>query len=189
MSSRGVVDDVVGAERADQLDVVRAAHAGHGGAEVLGELDGESADSAGRSDDQHLVPRLDLAVVPQGLQGGRCRERHGGGVLERDGPRSVGEESFGDGDSLGEGAEAGHERRPVDLVAGLHRGDVRTDSSHDAGEVASGDLEARSPETDLEPGDVGDAADEVPVGGVDGGGVDLDEDLVVLEAWFVDVGG
>ena len=119
---------------------------------MLGELHGECSDAPGRSDDQHPLARLDLAVVPEGLQGGGCREGDGGGVFEGDVARSVGEEPFGDGDSLGEGAEAGHERRPVHLVAGSHRRDGRADGRDDAGEVATGDLEARPPESDLELG-------------------------------------
>ena len=42
----GVVDDVVGAERADQVDVAGAAHTRHLGAERLGELYGEGAHAA-----------------------------------------------------------------------------------------------------------------------------------------------
>ena len=57
MSSPGVVDDVVGAEGADQVDLRRAAHAGDLGAERLGDLHRERADAAGRADDQHLLPR------------------------------------------------------------------------------------------------------------------------------------
>ena len=56
----GVVDDVVGAERADQVDLGGAAHAGDLGAERLGDLHGERADASRRADDQHLLPGLDL---------------------------------------------------------------------------------------------------------------------------------
>jgi hypothetical protein len=100
----------------------------------------------------------------------------------------VGEEPFRNGDPLGEGAEAGHERRPVDLVPRTHGGDGWTDRSDDAGEVAARDLEARPPEPDLETSQVGHAPDEVPVRRVDRGGVDLDEHLVVVEDRIVDVG-
>ncbi len=40
------VDDMVGAERADQLDVANAAHAGDVSAEGLGDLHGERADAS-----------------------------------------------------------------------------------------------------------------------------------------------
>ncbi len=40
------VDDMVGAERADQLDVADAAHAGDVSAEGLGDLHGERADAS-----------------------------------------------------------------------------------------------------------------------------------------------
>ena len=82
-SSLRVVDDVVGAERAHQLDVARAAHAGDFGAVVLGDLHGERADAAGRAVDQHLLSRLDLALVAQALQCGDRRDRHGRSLLER----------------------------------------------------------------------------------------------------------
>ena len=65
----GVVDDVVGAERSDQVHLRRAAHAGDFGAERLGDLHGERPHASGRADDQDLVPGLDLSA---------CRERPGG---------------------------------------------------------------------------------------------------------------
>jgi hypothetical protein len=62
----GVVDDVVCAERSDHVHVPRAAHAGHLGAERLGDLHGERPYAARRADDQDLVPRLDPASAPGG---------------------------------------------------------------------------------------------------------------------------
>ena len=52
-----VIDDPVGAERAHQVDVARAAHAGDFGAEMFGDLYRERADAAGRAVDQNLLPR------------------------------------------------------------------------------------------------------------------------------------
>jgi hypothetical protein len=46
---------VGGAERADQVGVAGAAHAGHLGAERPGELHGEGADAARGADDQDLL--------------------------------------------------------------------------------------------------------------------------------------
>ena len=49
---RRVVDDVVSPETAHRLDVGAAAHRRHLGTAMLGELDGDGADSAGRAVDQ-----------------------------------------------------------------------------------------------------------------------------------------
>ena len=55
-SSSGVVDDMVGAERADQVHLRGAAHAGHLGAERFGDLHGEQPHAARRPDDQDPLP-------------------------------------------------------------------------------------------------------------------------------------
>ena len=47
-----VVDDVVGAQRADQVDVPRTAHGGDVSSECLGDLHGEAADATRGADDQ-----------------------------------------------------------------------------------------------------------------------------------------
>ncbi len=73
-----VVDDVVGTERADQVDVAGAAHTRHLGAESLGDLHGECADAAGRARDQHRLARLDVRDVAQRLQ---CRHGRRGAPL------------------------------------------------------------------------------------------------------------
>ena len=57
----GVVDDVVGAERSDEIDVPRAAHAGHLRSECLGDLHGERAHASRRAVDQDLLSRLEPA--------------------------------------------------------------------------------------------------------------------------------
>jgi hypothetical protein len=44
----GVIDHMVGTERADQLPVPGAAHSGHLGPECLGDLHGQSSDTTGR---------------------------------------------------------------------------------------------------------------------------------------------
>ena len=66
-----VVDDVVGTERADQLDVPGAGHAGHLGTEGLRDLDGERPHATGRPVDQDLLSGLDRPVVTQELERGR----------------------------------------------------------------------------------------------------------------------
>ena len=58
---RRVIDDVVGSEGPDQVDLGRAAHARDFGAEGLGNLDGKAAYSTRRPDDQYLLACLHLA--------------------------------------------------------------------------------------------------------------------------------
>ncbi len=55
---RAVVDDLIGAQLAHQLDVARADGGGHVTAEVLRELDRERPDAARSSVDQDALPRL-----------------------------------------------------------------------------------------------------------------------------------
>ena len=56
----GVVDDMVGPDRADHVQVLRAGHAGDLGTERLGDLHGERAHASRRPVDENLLPRLDL---------------------------------------------------------------------------------------------------------------------------------
>src|SRR5262249_58670077 len=65
----GVVDDLVGADRADQADFRGAGHAGDRGPEGLGELHGIGADASRGTDDQNVLPGCD-APGAQALQGG-----------------------------------------------------------------------------------------------------------------------
>jgi hypothetical protein len=61
---------VVGAGGADQSDLGRAADAGHLGAERLGDLHGEQAHPARRTDDEHLLSRGDVTCVADRGEGG-----------------------------------------------------------------------------------------------------------------------
>src|SRR5206468_6445633 len=109
-----VVDDVVRADRADELHVVRAAHARHFGTERLCDLDREAADAAGRSVDQDLPPGPDLAVVAKELEGRRCGHTDRGRLVEGEIRRLLDELVLGGPGILGEGARTPAE----DLVTG-----------------------------------------------------------------------
>ena len=78
---RRVVDDVVGTERADEVQLGRAGDARHLGAQALGDLDGERADVARRTDDQDLValPGRSTFARPQPLDREDRRVRKRGG--------------------------------------------------------------------------------------------------------------
>ena len=62
----GVVDHVIGAERADQIGVGGAADTGHLGAALLGELHGHHADRAGGTVDENVLARLQLRAIEEG---------------------------------------------------------------------------------------------------------------------------
>jgi hypothetical protein len=68
----GVVNDLVGAEGADQLHLGRAGHPGDLCAERLGQLHGERSYPTGRPDDHDLLAWLQLPRVAEGLQGGEA---------------------------------------------------------------------------------------------------------------------
>ena len=77
----GVIDDVMGTERAHQLHVGGAAHPGHVCPEVLGKLHCGGAYSSGRAIDEHFLPALQLSSS-QEIQR-RCSARgHCGGFIE-----------------------------------------------------------------------------------------------------------
>ena len=100
----GVVDDVVGTDRADQVGLRGAAHTGDLCAEGLGELDGVGADASRCADDQHLLSCLDAPGVAQALDGGERGDRDDRGLLEAEPGRLVGELVLAGSRVLGERA-------------------------------------------------------------------------------------
>lgn len=63
-------------ERSDQVHAPRAAHAGHVGAERLGDLHREGTDAPGGTIDQHLLTGSKLALIAKRL------ERHEAGPAD-----------------------------------------------------------------------------------------------------------
>jgi hypothetical protein len=135
----GVVDDVVGAERADQLHVSGAAHAGHLRAERLGDLDGEGAHATGGPVDQDVLSGLDPTQVALADQGGAGGQRYRRCLLEgqvgRLGCRSV----VGDAHVLGKGA-VGEAEVAGHLITRSQPGHTPADRFHPTGEVLAPDL-------------------------------------------------
>ncbi len=167
-----VVDDVVGTERADQLDVPRAAYTRHLGAQRLGDLHGKRADAARGAIDQHFLPGLERGAVAQRLQRREARHVDGGRLLEADTRRLPGQVAvFGDGQVFGERTVAAAE----DFVAGLELRDARADGLDRAGEVDADARIFRRAESEIHADHVGRAAHEMPVGGIDAGRAYLDE--------------
>ena len=129
-----VIDDVIGAKRADQLDIPGTAHARHLGAQRLRDLHGESPDAARGAIDQYLLPGLERGAVAQRLQRREARHVDGSRLLEADTrgfQRQVA--VLGDRHVFGERAVAAAEY----FVAGLELRDARADGLDGAGEIGA----------------------------------------------------
>src|SRR5207302_8760139 len=110
----GVVDDLVGADRADHFQVPGAADSGDLRAIPLRDLHGERPDPSRRSDNQHLFSRPDLSSIAKTLQGGDGSERDRRRFLEAQVGGFQREESFRSRYILGEPAFS---HKAKDLVA------------------------------------------------------------------------
>ena len=109
-SSAGVVDDLVRADRPDELDVPRAAHAGHVARRTTFAICTANVPTPpDGAVDQHPLPRLEMRLVAQPLQRGASCDRDGAGLLERE-VRRLREEVLPADDVFGERAAAGCRR-------------------------------------------------------------------------------
>jgi hypothetical protein len=171
-----VVDDAGGAERAHELQVPGAAHAGDLRAERRGDLHGVAADAAGRAVDQHPVPGPRLADPADSAQRGGGRHRDRRSLLEREALR-LGHEEFGPAAGVfGERARA----EADNVLAGAQSAHVRADRLHPVGRVDAGHPGPGPGQSGAahEPRDVGIAAQHVPVVGVEGRGVNPDQHVI-----------
>lgn len=173
-----VIDEVVGADPTDQVELLSAAHPGHLGAHRLGDLHGEAADPAAGAGDQHPLPGADAGDVAQRPERGEAGHRHGRGLLERE-ARGLGSQVLGRGDRvLREGARA----RPDvagDLVAGAQVRHARAHGLDHAGEVGAAHAGSRPAEAEGGTDDVGHAGEAGDVGRVHRRGADPHEHLAV----------
>ena len=178
-----VVDDVVGADRPDELEVARAGDGRDLGTERFRDLDRERADPARGAVDEDRGPRPDVGVVAECLEGDEAGHRHGGGRLE--------------------GEVGGLEREGVlgrrrctrrtsrcpaeDLIARLEMGDGGADRFDRPGDIrATNDVLGLAEPVDRA-GDVRQPAHDRPVGDVDARGPDADQDLVLADRRLLDV--
>src|SRR5262249_45836091 len=152
----GIIDHLVGAERAHQLDVSAAADTGHIGPECLRNLDRESSDATGRTVDQDLLPSLDLPLIAQSLKGSYPRNRDGSSFfktkvsgLHRDRPGCARTDILGEGP--GPSAK--------DFVARFELGDILADRFHGPGVTHSQSGIFWFSQTDSQAHDVGRALD------------------------------
>src|SRR5882724_11441796 len=77
-----VIDDVIGADRSDKIDIACAAHSRDLCARSFGDLHREGSYTSGRPVDQDFLPGLNLSL-PQALQRGKSGQRNRGGLLKR----------------------------------------------------------------------------------------------------------
>ena len=77
-----IVDHPIGPDRCHEREVDGAAHPGHVGAEVLGQLHRSTSQGAGCADNQHSFTRPDLRHVPKETERGGAREASRGGFLK-----------------------------------------------------------------------------------------------------------
>jgi hypothetical protein len=176
-----VIDDLVGADRAEEVHVPRAGHGGDARPERPGDLDGERPHAAARSVDQHPLPGPHARLGAQALQGREPRDGEGRGLLERQAARLRPQAVLGGRHGLGEGPVP----RPEDLVAGLEARHVAAGGLDLPGQVGAPDA---APGIPHQRGDeVRQPPHEVPVGGVDRGRADPHEHTVVAGGRLLDL--
>ncbi len=177
-----VVDDPVRAQARHQLAVGVAAHRGHGGTGLPGELHRSGADRTGGAvhQDGRAGPEGGL---PEEAAGGEPAEHHRDGVLERHGPGLAGDGAVGaDPGVLGVPAEGRAQHRD-DLVSRGEPGDVAADCRNDAGDVHARHRPLGAEGADAGGGEQTRSAGHLPaagtvVGGADRARVDPDQDVV-----------
>ncbi len=176
-----VVDHVIGAERAHEVQLRGAADAGHLRAARFRDLDGERAHIPRCSNDQHLVARLERpAVTPtQTLEREDRRVRQGGGVLERQVVWHQLEGLLLRSDELREGALAVREQVREDPVAGFEPGRPRPDGLDDAGDIDAHAGLPRGAQADDRAHETRPRTEAVEVGAVDRRSLDADQHLAV----------
>ncbi len=178
-----VVDDLVGPERPDDLDVLRVAHGGDVGAEVLGELHRCGADCSGGAVDRDPLPLAQLRL-PQARERDDRSIRDGRGLFEAQARRHVRQRTLlPHADVLGVCARAHAE----DLVSHVELADGCTDRLDDAGQLHAADPVLRPAKAREEAREERVGRPVSAVGSGDGRGVHLDEDLVLLRLGPLDL--
>ena len=173
-----VVDDLVGAERPHDIDVVGVAHSGDQGAHVLGQLDGGGADRTRRAVDQDALPGSE-ACPRQAGHAEDCAIAHRSRLLERHAGRLRRDRS-----ALPHAQVLGVRSEPVsvdaeDLVADGKLRHSRPGFDDDSRELAAEDRPLRPSQPCEGPDEPGRPRAEAAVGPVHRGGVHLHEHLVV----------
>ena len=162
-----VVDDPVGADRPDRVELPGGVHARHVRPVRLRELHRERSHGAPRAIDQDLLSGLDPSLVSDGLHPERPGRWDGSSLFERQAGGLPFEPRLRYGRVLGECAavapEVGNQALPEDLITRLEPCHVPADRLDDPGQVRAGNPVLRRPQTGPhDPQDVGHAAHHVP---------------------------
>ncbi len=174
---------MIRADGPDHVHLRGAAHTGDFRSESLRNLYGEGSDSSRRADDQNPLPRLDLPVVAQALQGGQAGDGDRRRLLEGEVRGPVRELLLPSERILGEGALADAEH----LVAGLEAGHVLADRLHDPGEVHAGYGGLGHTEPKRQSSEVGQTGHQVPHALVHTGRMHAHQRLVVAHLGLIDL--
>src|SRR5580704_11011269 len=168
---RVVVDHLIGAEAAHIVDIRSAAGGDHASAEIFGELDGETGNTAGAALDQDGLAALKFQRVLDRIDRGQPGQRQRRGIDMRKPVRFLGDEGRRDCDLFAIGAFLAGAEHAEHRIADLEIRAVADGADH-AGKI---------PTRNLRKFDIGMArifaAAKLPVGGVDGGGMDVDDHL------------
>jgi len=120
-----VVDDLIDAQRAQELVIVRRGGADDAGASGLGNLHGGGTHSTRRAMDEHGLPTRNFSGLVQGAIGSLARDGHTGGLFEGHGFRFACEAV--DRDDGVFGVAAALAREPEHLLAHFPVRDTFTD--------------------------------------------------------------
>src|SRR5881409_3141552 len=98
-----VIDDVIGADRSDKIDIARAANRRNLRAKKFGDLNGERSDTSSRAVNENLLPGLNISLA-QTLQRNESGQRQGGCLFKGDVRRLQDQCSFASACILGQTA-------------------------------------------------------------------------------------
>src|SRR6266513_701479 len=169
-----IVDDPLGAERANIIVIASAGGRDDGRTDMLGELDRKTGNAAGAALDQDCLAALHARGVFQGPDRGEAGQGHRGGFGMAELCRFFRDERALDLDLLGIAALDPRIHDAEHRIADLQVVDTGAERADDAGEIAAEDVG----ELELARGIVSAAAEpHLVVGGVDARGVDIDDDL------------
>src|SRR5438876_1956230 len=176
-----VINDAIGADRSDKIEIACATNSRDLCAKRLGDLHGEGSYTSGRAVDQNLLPGLNLSLA-QALQRGKSGQRNRGGLLKRNVQRLDDQGSFGSNCILGQRAPTDAEH----FVARFELRDVLADRFHLAGNVTAEPRVswfAQSENQAIKPC----VADHVRIQRVEGSRPNFNQDLVIVWTRFLNV--
>ncbi len=143
---------------------------------MLGQLDGEAADSAGARLDEDLLPLLQVGSLDQCLPRRQGHQGNGSRFHHREVLGPVRQRAFLDGNELGERADSKIVYPRVDLVADLELLHARADLGHHARHVVAQDEGQAVGQDELEL-----TVPDLGVQQVQASGMNLDQHLVVTQ--------